>query len=143
MHSTGAQALILAGSLTLMAALAHLACIALGAPAFRTLGAGERMARAVEAGKVRPILITLAIAAVLSGWAAYAFSAAGVIGPLPFPRLVLPAVSAVFLARALAFPLLKPVFPENSNTFWRVSSGLCLGIGTLYAAGTAAVWDRL
>jgi hypothetical protein len=143
MYSAGAQALILAGVLSALAALAHLACIALGAPAFRFMGAGERMARAIEAGRIQPILVTLGIVAVLATWAAYAFSGAGVIGGLPFTKLVLPAVAAVFLARAVGFPLLKPVFPENSNTFWLVSSGICLVIGALYAAGTAAVWARL
>jgi hypothetical protein len=107
------------------------------------MGAGERIARAAEAGELRPTLVTLAIVAVLSVWAAYAFSGAGVIGALPFARLVLPAVSAVFLARAIAFPLLKPLFPGNSNTFWLVSSAICLVIGASYAAGTAAVWARL
>ena len=143
MYSAGAQALILAGVLSAFAAVAHLACIAFGGPAFRIMGAGERMARAVEAGKLRPVLLTLGIAAVLSGWAAYAFSGAGVIGKLPFTKLVLPAVSAVFLARALGFPLLRPLFPENSNVFWFVSSGTCLFIGALYAVGTTALWARL
>lgn len=142
MPSAGAQALILAGMLTSLAAAAHLACIALGPAAFRFMGAGEHMARAVEAGKIRPILVTLGIAAVLGAWAAYAFSGAGVIGELPFPRVVLPAISAVFMARALGFPLLRPLFPENSSTFWLVSSGICLVIGALYAVGTAAVWAR-
>lgn len=143
MHGVGDQVLILAGVLSALAAVAHLACIALGAPAFRLLGAGERMARAIEAGSIRPVLVTLGIAAILSVWAAYAFSGAGVIGALPFAKLVLPAVTAVFLARGVSFPLLKPLFPENSTTFWWVSSGICLVIGALYAVGTAAVWARL
>jgi len=143
MPNAGAQALILAGVLTALAAVAHLACIALGGPAFRFMGAGERMARARDAGKMRPVLVTLGIAVVLGAWAAYAFSAAGVIGELPFARLVLPTVSMIFLARALGFPLLRPMFPENSTKFWLVSSGICLIIGALYTIGTAAVWTRL
>ena len=143
MYSAGAQALILAGVLSSLAAVAHLACIALGGAAFRLMGAGERMARAVEAGRIQPILVTLGIAAVLSVWAAYAFSGAGVIGELPFAKLVLPGISVVFLTRAFGFPVLRPFFPENSNTFWLVSSGICLVIGALYATGTAAVWARL
>ena len=107
------------------------------------MGAGERMTRAVEAGRIQPILVTLGIAAVLLGWAAYAFSGAGVIGLLPFAKLVLPGIAAVFLARGVGFPLLKPRYPENSNTFWLVSSGICFLIGALYAVGTAAVWARL
>lgn len=140
MTSTGAQALILGGALTSLAAIAHLACVVLGPSAFRLMGAGERMARAVEAGKVRPILVTLGIAAVLAACAAYAFSAAGLIKPLPFTQWVLLAITTVFLGRGFGFALLKPAFPENSNTFWLVSSGICLVIGALHAWGAAAVW---
>lgn len=143
MYSIGANALILGGVFSTLAAIAHLACIAGGGPAFRVMGAGERMARAIEAGNIQPILVTLGLATVLSIWAAYAFSGAGVIGKLPFAKLMLPAIAGVFLARGVGFPLLKPLFPGNSNTFWLVSSGICFAIGALYAAGTAAVWERL
>jgi hypothetical protein len=141
MSALGTQALILAASSSAVAGLAHLACIALGPRAYRAMGAGERMALAVEAGKLRPTLVTLGIAGVLLLWSAYALAGAGVIGGLPFVRFVLPGISAVFLARAVAFPLLKPAFPENSETFWWVSSAICGAIGTLYLVGTLAVWE--
>ena len=100
------------------------------------------MARAVEAGKKRPTLITLAVATVLLVWALYAFSGAGVIARLPFTSFALPAISVVFLLRAFGFPLLRPLFPENSTTFWLVSSGTCLVLGLLYAVGAVAVWQQ-
>lgn len=143
MNSTGTQALGLAGLLTALASAAHLACIFFGAPAFRLMGAGERMARAVEARRVWPIFVTFGTAAVLAVWAAYAWSAAGLISPLPFTRFVLPAIGVVFVARGCAAAWLKPFFPENSDTFWQVSSGICLAIGILYAVGIAEAWARL
>lgn len=85
MTSLATTPLLAAGALTAVAALAHLACIAIGAPAYHWMGAGERMIRAV------------------------------------------------------AFPWLKPLFPENSNRFWWVSSGICLLIGSLYGWGAAAL----
>jgi len=142
MLSVGPQALVLGGTLSAAAAVAHLACIALGAPAYRFMGAGERMARAVEAGGTRPTLITLVIATVLFVWALYAFAGAGVIGQLPFTNLALPAISLVYLARGLGFPLLRPMFPENSTTFWLLSSGICLLQGLLYAVGAIAAWPK-
>src|SRR5215468_9676760 len=87
MLSAGAQALVGGAILSGIAAVAHLACIVVGAPAYRFMGAGERMARAVEAGKLRPTLVTLAIASLLSIWAAYALSGAGVIDRLPLTRV--------------------------------------------------------
>jgi hypothetical protein len=143
MLSVGAQALVAGGTLSAVAAVAHLACIVLGAPAYRLMGAGERMARDVEAGKLRPTLVTLAIAFLLFGWSAYALSAAGVIGRLPGARIVLPAICCVYLARAVGFPLLKPVFPGNSNSFWLVSSAICLLVGLLHAIGVVSLWDVL
>lgn len=142
MLGLGTETLLLAGALSTLASVAHLACIALGGPAYRFMGAGERMARAVEAGKIKPTLVTLAIASVLLVWAMYAFSGAGLAPPLPFTELVLALISLAYLARAFAFPLLRPVFPENSTTFWLVSSGICLVLGLLYAAGVVALWSK-
>ena len=143
MLTSGAQALIVGASFSAAAALAHLACIVLGAPAYRFMGAGERMARAAEAGKLRPTLVTLAISGVLVVWAAYALGGAGVIDLLPFSSLALPAICAVYLGRAVAFPVLRPVFPENSQTFWLVSSGICLFIGLVHLYGVVSVWHAL
>jgi hypothetical protein len=139
----GSTTLTIGAALSALAAIAHLACIALGPSAYRFMGTGEKMARAVEAGRIKPIVVTLAISAVLLGWAAYALSGAGVIGPLPLTKLALLAITAVYIARAVAFPLLRPAFPENSATFWYVSSGICLVIGLLHAVGLASRWSAL
>ncbi len=143
MLTSGALALVLGAAFSVAAAVAHLACIALGAPAYRFMGAGEKMARAAEAGSVRPALLTLLIAGMLFLWAAYALSGAGVIGRLPLTKLALPAICVVYLARAVAFPLLKPAFPENSQTFWLVSSGICLLLGLVHGYGVIALWPAL
>lgn len=143
MPTLGAQALILGASLSAAAAVAHLACIAIGPSAYRFMGAGERMARAAEANRLRPKLITAAIAAILLLWSAYALSGAGVIAALPMTRFVLASVSAVYLGRAVASPFLKHVFPENSTTFWWISSSICGVMGLLHAYGTLSLWARL
>lgn len=135
MRDAGEIAFIIGAFLSAAAAVAHLACIALGAPAYRFMGAGERMARSVEAGKLRPTLVTSAISGVLLLWAAYALGGAGVIQPLPFSSIVLPAICVIYLARALGFPLLRSSFPENSQRFWLVSSGICLVMGLAYLYG--------
>ncbi len=143
MTPSGSGALLLGAACSAAAAVAHLACIVVGAPGYRFLGAGEKMARAAERGKLRPTLVTLAIASMLLVWAAYAAAGAGVVAPLPFARVVLVGVCAVYLGRALLFPLLKPVFPENSQRFWVVSSGICLAIGLVHLYGVADRWPGL
>jgi len=137
------EALILGAALSALAALAHLACIAIGAPAYRFMGAGERMARAAEARKLRPAIATFAISLILLIWSGYALSGAGLLGPLPFTRTALVLICAAYLGRALAFPLLKPAFPENSNTFWYVSSAICGVFGVVHLYGTLLLWPVL
>lgn len=132
-----------AAELDALAAIAHLACINLGAPAYRLMGAGERMVRAAEAGSPEPARVTLLIAGVLFAWMAFALSGAGVIPRLPFTGAALVAISAVYLLRAVAFPLLKLVFPGNSATFWWVSSGVCAVLGGVHAVGTWMAWAAL
>ena len=143
MTVTADQVLITAGALNAAAAVAHLACIIIGAPAYRFMGAGEKMAKQADAGKLRPTLVTLTIAAVLFIWAAYAWSAAGLIVHLPLMKFVLPAICAVLLTRAALFPLLKPFFPGNTQTFWLVSSGVCLVMGLVHVYGVVLIWPRL
>lgn len=127
--------LALASGLDALAALAHLACIVLGAPAYRVMGAGERMARAAQAGRWPPTLITLAIAAGLFVMAFYAGAAATQRPPLPWQRMLLLTFAAVLLIRALAFPWLKPMFPDNSARFWWVSSGICMVMALAHGWG--------
>jgi hypothetical protein len=143
MLSLGSQALAVGALLSAVAAVAHLACIVIGAPAYRFMGAGERMARAVEARRLRPTFVTLAVALVLLVWSAYALSGAGLIATLPFTKVALVLICAVYLARAVGFPLLKPVFPENSNTFWLVSSVICGLFGLVHLCGTLLLWQTL
>lgn len=143
MITGGSLALIIAASLSTAAAIAHLACIAIGAPAYRIMGAGEQVARAIEAGQKNLTLVTLAVAGMLFVGAAFALGASGVIGQLPLTKPALVAITAVYLGRAVAFPLLKPRFPGNSKTFWRVSSAICGVIGAVHAYGTFAAWPDL
>ena len=135
--------LILAGIGTALAAMAHVGCIVGGPSWYRTMGAGPRMVRAAELGQWHATAITLGITVVLAAWAAYAWSAAGLLPALPLLRFVLPVISAVFLARGLLFSLLKPYFPGNSTAFWYWSSGLCLMLGLLYLVGTWLARPRI
>lgn len=143
MSSLGSIALVVGGAMSAFAAVAHLACIAIGAPAYRVMGASNRMVRAAEEGRSQPALITICIAMILFLWAGYALAGAGVIEHLPLTKLALTAICVVYLGRAVAFPFLKPVFPANTQTFWLVSSGICLVIGLIHLVGVIELWDAL
>lgn len=137
------RALVAAGALSALAAIAHLGCIAFGAPWYRALGAGEAMARAAAAGSLYPTRVTLAIAAVLALWSLYAFSAAGALRRLPLLRTALCAIAAVYLARGLAVVPVMAALPGRDAAFWWWSSGICLAIGLIHLVGLIQVWPSL
>ena len=135
--------LLAAGAGSLAAAAAHLACIVGGADWYRFLGAGNRMAAAVERGAMLPNLITAGIAGVLLVWALIAFSAAGLMVRLPLLRVALVLISAVLLLRAAAIFVPSLWLPEHTSTFRAVSSALVFALGACFAIGTVAAWPSL
>jgi hypothetical protein len=141
--SSGNGWLISAGVLSIVAALLHLGCIVGGPPWFRAMGAGEKMALAAERGAVFPTVITLFIASVLFVWAAYAFSAAGLIMRLPLVRTALVAICAVLLLRGLGVPFMQAWRPDLSSTFLYVSSAIVTVFGLIFVIGTWQAWPAL
>ena len=133
----------LAGGVTLLVAALHFGCIVFGAEWYRFLGAGEHMAQLAARGDPYPTTVTGAIILVLLVWSAYAFSGAARMQWLPFRRTLLCLIASILVARGLGFAFLMPVFPDNSLTFWLVSSSLCLLLGMLYAVGIWQAWDTL
>jgi putative oxidoreductase len=139
--------LLFGGWLTGVASLLHLAIILGGPDWYRFFGAGEAMARLAARGSSYPTVVTAGIAVILCVWMLYALSGAGWIRRLPFLRLVLPLIAAVYLARAiLGVPVVLLVEHPYANqlrakmTFMVVSSAICLFLGLCYAVGAAAVW---
>lgn len=143
MERTLNRFLVAGAALGVLAALLHLGCIVFGAPWYRFLGAGERMAQLDLAGHWYPPAATLAIAAMLLVWSAYALSGAGAIRRLPLTRLALCAITGVYLLRGVAFVPLMAYFPGNSTTFWFWSSAICLVFGLIHLVGLRQVWSRL
>ena len=135
--------LIAAAALSAAAALLHLGCIIGGPDWYRFFGAGEGMARAAARGEVRPTLITLGIAAVLTVWAAYAASGAGLIPRLPLLRTALVAITAIYLIRALAFVPLHLWRPQHSDSFAIWSSAIVLAYGVVHLVGVMRAWRHL
>jgi hypothetical protein len=141
---TNSSVLILAAALSGLAALAHVGVV-IGGPAwYRFFGAGEGMAQLAANGSWYPAVVTLGIATVLAVWSAYALSAAGFLPALPFVRLVLIAVTAIYLLRGIAGFVLAVAAPgANGPTFWIWSSAICLVFGAVHAIGLAGRWQIL
>lgn len=132
--------LILGAIFSAFAAIAHLACIVFGGDWYRFFGAGEQMAVLSEQGHWYPTAMTSVIVLLLFTWSLYALSGARVIMRLPLLRLGLCIISSIYLLRGIAFVGIMPMFPDNSLTFWLVSSSICLSIGFCYAVGTYQAW---
>lgn len=133
--------LMIAGCCSILGALLHVVCIAGGADWYRFMGAGERIAKQVQAGEVMPAVITLLISSLLLVWALFAFSGAGLIRKLPMLRTALVLISSVYLLRGIAgffLPLWvdHSMVQQNSVTFWWISSTVCCIFGGFYAVGT-------
>src|SRR5690242_4034431 len=135
--------LLAAAACSGIAALLHLGCIVFGAPWYRFFGAGERMAQLAEAGNRYPAYVSLFIAAVLTAWALYALSGAGMLPRLPFVRAVLCAITAIYLMRGLAVLPLLLFTRGRSTAFWWWSSAICLAIGALHLLGLRQAWTLL
>lgn len=144
---TGDRLLVAGGSLTGVAALLHLAIILGGPEWYRFFGAGEKMAQLAAHGSIYPAIVTACIAAILGVWTLYALSGAGVIRRLPFLRLALTLIAAVYLARGiLGVPAVMSMEDPYANelkaklTFMVVSSAICILLGLCYAVGAALAW---
>ncbi len=135
--------LIIGAFFSAVAALAHLGCIIFGGDWYRFFFFFYQMAKMAEAGESYPTIVTSVIVVILSIWSIYGLSGARIIGKLPLVRTALVLISSIYVLRGVVFVALMPMFPENSITFWLVSSTICLTIGMLYSVGTYQSWSKL
>lgn len=125
------------------AAALHIAIIFAGASWYRFFGAGDRMADLAATGHWYPAFLTSLIALVLTGWALYALSGAGVIRPLPFLRTALCGITGIYLLRGVAGTFFF-VFPSQQGVlFWLWTSAVALAFGVVHLVGLRQVWQRL
>ena len=146
MDDTRNSFLLAASVLSALAALLHAGCIVFGATWYRFFGAGERMAQMASAGSWYPTVVTSVIVAVLGTWSLYALSGGGFMPRLPFLRVVLCLVTAVYLLRGVAVFVLVALSLGTlgrSISFWWWSSAVCFIIGVVHLVGLRQVWSRL
>jgi len=136
-------ALVIGATLSVIAALLHVACIFGGPAWYCFFGAGERMAQAAERGSWYPALATLGITVVLIVWAAYALSAAGALSPLPLLKAGIVAITAIYLLRGLVLVPVLVLKPSQVTPFVVWSSLICLGYGVVHLWGVMQVWGKL
>ena len=139
---------ILGGSVSAIAALAHLGIIVSGAHAYRFFRAPDSYADAVARGSLKPHVVTAIIATILFTWSAYAFSAAGIVAPLPLLPWIITAITAVYMIRGLALGLQLykiNIFTAGHRVVTRdlVFSGIVLSTGFMHLVATIDLFRNL
>jgi putative oxidoreductase len=127
--------LIVAGSISMIAALLHILIIFKGSTWYAFFHAGDKMVSLSKQGSIYPDFVTLMIAMVLFTWGLYAFSGAQFMARLPFLKPVLIIITSIYLLRGLAIIPLYFFFPEKADAFMFWSSVICLMIGLFYLLG--------
>lgn len=140
----GQNYLKLAGVLSFAIALLHIVIIFIGASAYRYFEAGEEMASLAEQGSWQPALLTSAIVLAFIVFGVYAWSGAGIMARLPWLRIVLIVISAIYLLRGSAI-IIQLVWFINSKANLKdiVFSLVSLVTGVCYAVGVKLLWQNL
>ncbi|MFP5393323.1 MAG: hypothetical protein ACLGI6_17520 [Gammaproteobacteria bacterium] len=132
--------LISAAATSLLVALLHVYVIANGAPAYRRFGAGETLASMAEQGSWLPALLTAGITAVFMLFAAYYLSGAGLLPQLPFLRIGMIGIAAIYTLRGAMVAL---ALHQTMSPFDFYSSLVSLLVGLLHLAGLWLAWPAL
>lgn len=135
-------ALTLAGLGNVAAALVHIIGWAMGPEAIAFLGAPPYIVQSMEEGTADAPLTIAVIVAVLSIFAAYAFSGAGILPRFPFLRVVLSLIALLFILRGVLI-VVQVQSADLSVPFDVVHLGLSaivLILGVLYAIGAWKLW---
>ena len=142
--------LVFGGILSGLIALLHLLIIIGGSDWYRFFGAGEGMAQLAENGSTYPTLITASLVVILTLWALYAFSGAGIINKLPLLKPVLAAIAMIYLLRGIfGIPIViyvdQPYLNEleGKMVFMICSSVISFTCGILYLIGSMQIRSNI
>jgi len=128
--------LVFAGGLSFVASMLHVAVIIGGSDWYLFFGAGEKMAKMAAQGSLYPAVVTSGIAGALFIWGLYALSGAGHVRPLPFLKLGLIFITAIYTLRGVLPFSAMLVLPELITPFTIWSSLVCCVYALAYGVGT-------
>ena len=140
---TGSRLLALFGWWNLAFAVLHVVIIFVGGVGYRYFGAGENMAKAADAGELRPTVITAGLTLMFAVFGMYALSAAGRVRQLPAAKYVVAGIGVLYLLRGL---LVAPqawwayTHPSAVPTRFVMFSGFALLMGIVCLQGVALIW---
>ena len=137
--------IILTGIIALIGALLHIAIMIGGPDWYAFFGAPEGLVQMARAGNLRAPISCLIIAGILFVFAAYAFSATGLIKRLPLQRTITGLIAIVLIMRGVIFipmilwspgSLSRICDCRSIDTFIVLTSLLCLAMVICYGLAT-------
>ena len=129
--------LIAGGVISALISLLHVV-LTLKPELYRYIVPGQEsaLAQMAEQGASLTTLASAALALIFAVWALYAFSGAGLIGPLPGLRAILIATGVIYILRALFLPSeINMVLTQGYPFRFVAFSTLSLMTGMLYLIG--------
>jgi hypothetical protein len=133
--------LVAGGVMSALISILHV-ILALRPELYRYIGPGQESAltQMAEQGSSLTSIATVVLAVIFAIWATYAFSSAGLIGPLPLLRVALITIGVIYILRALFLPVeINMVLTQGYPFRFVVFSTISLVAGLLYLIG---VWKQ-
>jgi len=127
----------LAGLANILIAIAHIICLLWADRMFELGGVAPQMQQLAEINSVLPYMVTIAVAVVFFVFGLYAFSAAGFIRPLPFLKLIVILITAIYILRGIGGLIM-----DNDSFLSVLYSVVALVIGILFLIGTESKWRK-
>jgi hypothetical protein len=132
------QSLLAGGAISALISVLHVILV-IKPELYRVMIASDQesaLVQVVEQGSGLITIATIVLALIFATWAIYAFSGAGLIGPLPLQRTVLIIIGVIYILRAFFLPseitmVLTQGYPFRFVMFSTVS----LVTGLLYLIG--------
>lgn len=132
----------LGGYINILIAVAHIICLLNADYFFEITGVGENMRRNAEIHPLLPYAMTVFVAVFFLIFGLYGLSGAGKIKKLPFLKIGIFTVAAIYLLRGILGSIINIAF-ENTFQWHHLLYSVCaLGIGLLYLLGGLQVWKR-
>jgi hypothetical protein len=143
MTSASAALLVIAGTVSVGIALLQFVMYFGGPRIYRLCGTPERMIAFRLSRPVAALAVEVVLAAMFATFAAYAFSSAGLIRPLPWLRRGLIVTAVIYIARGMFVIPQLTWRKANWNDRDRLYSCIALVVGVAYSVSTYFQWETL
>lgn len=131
----------LGGYINILIAIAHIVCLYNAEYFFEATGVGENMRRNAEIHPLLPYAMTIFVTIAFAIFGLYGLSGAGKIRQLPFLKIGVYTVAAIYLFRGAIGSIINIGFETSFQWHHLLFSFCALAIGLLYLLGGLQRWN--